>query len=365
MTNIKKYTSIFAIGLGLPVLIAASIFVFSGCKRTLKDSEIIGPNYAPAPEGFNVTGNAFTASAASVDFWSSTVFFSSAFSHNVTWTITIRGLQSGAVKTITGLSNVINASNSTWDGGASDVYFFKDGENAVATLTFLGSTITLDDTINIIEQKLYNTSTFNGVKYQLIDDFEGYNGDAQDGRWFDGAFSDLGDGTVIKGATTAIKVEGDKSYRFSGTDVNSNSWLAGINTDSINSIVNLFTETDPDKFYVNLYVYGTGKEFSSIQVKAYEVDDYFPVNKKYNQANNDAYVADIMIDWVGWKLVSLRYADFKRGSDPAAGGNGNGIKEPQKVVGFALGLNSLPTFGKQVEAYVDFVIVTQGGPFKP
>jgi hypothetical protein len=338
----------------------------AACKRTLSDEEIFGPQYKPAPEGFAIT-SAFSANVATADFYSlplTPVTFAATFSHEVSWTITITGQQSGAVKVITGLSNIINASNSVWDGGSSNNYFFIAGENATAVLTILGSTLTQNDVINILAAKRYANQTFNGVKYTVIDDFERPTGQASTFRWLDGAYKDLGDGTVISSKSTTIKMQGLQSHRFAGTDVNSNSWLAGINTEPINSDTGYAT-TDPSAYYVNLYVYGTGKANTSIQIKAYEMDDWSQLSATYDQANNDGYVYDIFVDWTGWKLVSARYADFKRSNDPAAGGNGNGIKEPNKIVGFSLGLNSQPTFGKEVEAYVDFMVVSEGGVFKP
>ena len=233
-------------------------------------------------------------------------------------------------------------------------------------LTVLGFTGSESVMVNVLSRKKYNTTYSNGIKYTVIDDFERPVGLASTYRWLDGPFKDLGDGAgTVAGITTAQKVDGNASYGFSGTDVNSNSWLAGVNTDPINSMTLGFATSDPAKYYVNLFVYGTGKANSSIQIKAYEVDDWSQVAATYDQTQNDGYVHDIIIDWTGWKLVSVRYADFKRSSDPVAGGNGNGIKEPHQIVGFALGLNSLPTFGKEVEAYVDFLVVTEGGPFKP
>src|SRR5690554_631817 len=123
----------------LTTFIVCAMLINAGCKRTLKNEEFFGPEYMPAPEGFYVESDALNASTVNVNFGVSEVIFSSSLSHVVTWTITITGAQSGAVKQITSLSDNINADNATWKGGSSNIYFFKKGEVATAVLSFLGT----------------------------------------------------------------------------------------------------------------------------------------------------------------------------------------------------------------------------------
>jgi hypothetical protein len=346
------------------LLIFASLF-FSDCKRTSKDLEILGPEYKPAPPGFAIlTGLGISNSYP--NFNPGTVYFTAGFSHEVTWTLTITGKVSGAKKVFTGLSSSLDASNTLWDGGASTDYFFRNLEEVDAVLTILGSDLSSSLTVELVDVKPYN-GYYGGVKYTLIENFE----NSPTTRYYNIAspYRDQGDDPVVNGYSTTIKVQGNRSWRFQGKDKNSNSWVAGVTTDSLNIDSAFRTSTvSPEDFYINLYVYGTGKPNSSIQVKAYEIDNWSSYTYKYvkyDQTINDGWVYDIMIDWTGWKLISIRYSNFKRAADPVYGGNGNGIRQPQNITGFGLGLNSVPNFGMDVEAYVDFMVVTEGGPFKP
>jgi hypothetical protein len=131
------------------------------------------------------------------------------------------------------------------------------------------------------------------------------------------------------------------------------------------SLVNV---TDPGDLYVNMYVYGVLNQ-TSLQVKLYEIDDFanFPsVNPSYvygnNQDSNDGWIYDMTTNWTGWKLVSIPYSDFKRANDPVYGGNGNGVKEPNKVTGMAITLTSQDAYPSG-ELYIDMVNLTTYGPF--
>jgi hypothetical protein len=363
MNNMKLFTVIRFI----PILIGLlSSVLFTECKRTVKDEEILGPEYRPAPEGFAIiTPLDASDSDLNLNFTIGTksVYFTGDFSHEVSWTITITGQTSGAQKIITGLSNSLNASNALWDGSSSNMIFFKQSESAIVVLSFLGTTITDGLTFGtLIKTKSYN-GTFNGVKYTVVEDFEAA---ASSSFNMGSSFKDLGDEPVVNGATATIQLQGAKVYYFQGMDKNSNSWVAGVTTDSLDCNAAFVNTTVPlEDFYINLYVYGTGKENSSIQIKTYEIDDPASYNGTYDQTTNDGWVYDIYATWTGWKLVSARYSNFKRAADPTLGGIGNGIKEPSKITGFGLGLNSVPTFGYDVEAAADMLVVTEGGPFIP
>lgn len=338
-----------------------------GCNRD-KD-EFIGPETVVAPEGFAIAGNTFDASDNNPDFTSVTVHFTAALSDRVSWKITISGLTSGAKKTINGVSDVIDATNSEWDGGSSNLYFFKQGEQAVAMLTVLGSDIVLYDTLTIAQVKLYNGQTINGIKYRVIDDFDGTGVSLESGT-----AGDFFDEDIILARETSIKVQGDNSFRMAGFDKNGNSWSGGINHQNLielrsNNVI--ISKTDPEEVYVNIFVYGTGKASSAIQIKLYEVDDpgnlaAIPIpGYTYEQDKNDAWVVDIPVDWIGWKLVTKKYSAFTPAKDPASGGNGNKIKEPHKMTAMGVSLLSLPDPGMETEVLVDYVVVTEGGQFIP
>jgi len=347
------------------VAILVILMIYS-CKRTSKDEDFIGPQVKEASSQFSVTGNQFSASAPSVNFYFSQVYFTSTFSEEVTWKITIKGTVSGAARVLTGTSSGLNASNTLWAGNSDNIYFFRKGEKCIAELSISGSTIVLTTSILIINVYDYDGNVINGVAYTLIDDFDG-GGVPMASISKDGFDSD-----VIMGVDTLIKVQGLKSFKMEGTDVNGNSWSGGINHTMLKEIkLNGKTPktTDPQKLYINLYVYGTGMPNSAIEVKAFEVDDTLNLKNiasySYEQNKNDAWIVDLPVTWTGWKLVSLQYSSFRPAADPAAGGNGNKLREPNKITGLAISLLSFPNPLGHTGLSIDYVTFTEGGVFIP
>lgn len=360
------------------ILIVFCLFVFSDCKRTTKDLDFFGPAYRVAPANFSVTGNSFTCNKSSVNFNKvvgngfDSVFFKATFSDSVSWTITLTQA-SGAMKVITGLSNKIDQFNAKWNGSSSNIYFFKRKELVTAVISFLGSDIKLTTTLDILQVFLYNGKTINGVKYTLLDDFDGgsafVNGTST--KLTGSTYPDLQDINIVSDFDSLIKIQGKFSYMMSGTDLNKNSYLAGMNEEPLLALYvvgEMLTVTDPNDLFVNLYIYGTGKPNSAIEIKAYELDTLSNASIPgyvYDQKYNDGWLNDIIIDWTGWKLVQLNYSKFQRARDPKMGGSGNGIKEPNKITGFAASLLSQPVIGASVDLRFDYVILSEHGTFTP
>jgi hypothetical protein len=369
MVNLNRNFTVNLITHLSRVLIIICILLFSSCKRTLKDQEVFGPEYRAAPANFYVIGNSFTKSKSSaVNFNIDTISFHASFSDSVTWTITL-SQASGAVKVITGLSKSINQYNAVWDCSSSNIYHFRRLEPVTAVLSFLGSDITLSTTVSIYNVFLYNNKTINGVKYLLIDDFD--NGGPAARKLTGSTYKDLLDANVVYDFDSVYRVQGKFSYKFAGRDLNNNGYLAGMNMEPLTAMYNsptTVTVTDPKALFLNVYIYGTGKANSSIEFKAYELDtlsDYSIPGYVYDQKENDGWVYDVIIDWTGWKLVHLRYSDFQRARDPLYGGAGNGIKEPNKITGYAVSLLSHPVTGGDVDLRFDYVILSENGVFDP
>ena len=85
---------------------------------------------------------------------------------------------------------------------------------------------------------------------------------------------------------------------------------------------------------------------------------------QYNTADNDGWIYDIPVAWEGWKLVSVPYSEFRITNDPLLGGSGDGKKESFKISGFNVSILSYPKTGLTTSAYVDYIMVTQGGKAK-
>lgn len=353
------------------VCITSGMMIMS-CERTLSDANQYGPTYIPAPEGFNVTGDTITPSAASVDFSvTPTLSFSATLSSTVSWTLTLTGETSGAVKTIEGVSNTVDASNASWDGGAN-LTFFRAGEQVDVVLAFLGTTYTVNTQITVSATKLYDGQTINGVKHLLVSDYDG-GGYSMTGR------PDANDGAAANFFVDGTRsVQGSNSYTLSGTDVSGNFWCGDFFTSPLNAFAGeIDNETSPNELWVNAYVYGTGKPSTTIQIALLEIDNddslaasiADPNNLTFdnvaNAASNDVWLIKQEITHIGWKLMSFKYSQFILSPDPANGGGGNKIKEPFRVCGVRMSLNSDPLPNKEIEYGVDFLTITQGGVFQP
>lgn len=345
----------------LPLLMLC--LLVAACKRSSDGMDMLGQKVVPAGTGFYVVMDAFTASPSSVNFSVNNATLSAAFSDEVTWTVTIRGTQSGAVKTITNTSSLLNEQ---WDGGSSNVYFFRTGEKAIAELSFMGSDLILRDTVTVSSPKVYNGKTFNGIKMTLIDDFE--TGGSLNMTYVE---KDLNDANVIMATDTLLKVQGLNAMHMSGKDVSNNGWCGYF---SHNTLKEIKTQnkcpqvTDPEALYVNLFIYGTGHASTAVRIKLYEIDNVADFNNAgytYQRASNDAWQVDVKVDWVGWKCISKKYSTFTLSQDPANGGSGNKIKQPNQITGAEINLLSLPDAGASPEAYVDYLIFSEGGVFIP
>lgn len=347
-------------------LVLSLIVVFISCKRTKEP--LLGSEYRPAGKEFYVVDDTLKINNTNLRLNQATgaAVFLAKFSHPVSWTITVRGEDSGAEKVIQGLSDTLNAKNALWDGSSSNGYFFKRGENIKATLSFLGSSLTYSVSARIVAEKMYNNKIFNNVKYLVLDDFE--TPDVMALAELNSGSADPLDGDTYFGTDDEYRVEGNFSYKMKGTDLNSNYYMGAVSSNDLTGLRNKIETQNSDSLFFNMYVYGTGSANTGIQVKAYEIDKEEHLNDPtyvFNAGENDGWTYDLVVDWTGWKLISLQYSKFKRAKDPAYGGNGNGVKEPHKLGGFALSLISYPQPKATGTVYMDFVTLTQNGPFIP
>lgn len=359
------------ISMGMLFLILLMLLFLTNCKRSSSDKEFIEPELIPVSADFKVNGNAFSISSATPAFASAPVYFTSSFNERVTWRITINGTLSGAQKILSGTSDVIDVTNSSWDGNSSNIYFFRKNEMCTAVLSFIGTDSVWTTNAIINTTKLYSGFASNGIRYTIIDDFDATSPAVIP---ITAVSKDLFDTPVSILKDTIIKVQGQASYRLDGLDLNNNSWCGGITHTNLTEIKSATKSTltqNANDFYINMYVYGTGETNSAIEIKAYEIDDTAKLNLlpapgyTYEQLVNDAWIVDLPIDWKGWKLVSIKYSQFVPAKDPSTGGAGNRIREPHKVTAVGISLLSLPNSGAHVSFYVDMVSFTEGGPFVP
>jgi hypothetical protein len=291
-------------------------------------------------------------------------------------------LVSGAEKTYSATSNVIDTLNAFWDGSADGPRFFIANEKVLYTISFLGSSIKYSDTLHIKNSSdgpmVYVFDFFkkqaDGSKltYWMVDDM----GDTQysSGLGNTGirtSYSDAADGNGEAKffVTTNTAVDGHLSYYMIGTDFNQNTYLGGASGQTLNELYYATSSSDPSKVYINAYIYGYGRANSTLTFQLFENDSWNPGNAipaaRPPALTNDMWSYMVQVDWVGWKLVSIPYSSFKCATNVQAGGGGNKIAEPQKFAGFGIELDSYPVGGSTVELSLDAVYITTNGPFIP
>jgi len=377
-------------------ILSVVLLLGAGCKKP----DVVGDQLIFVTSNPLVANTGLTVNNINPDFTASNkttgtpVSFAASFTTEASWKIVIQGKLSNAVKEISGTGKIIDHTNSIWEGDATSIQFFmsqKDHVNdtCTASLYVQGLAAPIASTKLVIKNLIsYNWRTLNGVRYLLIEDFDGnHMGLSGPAGGMLGLSYDAGDNNTAAFYTTqSQRINGANGYHMEGTDVNNNGWLFSLNHKNLvemvnpNSSLNIDSSTSPQDLYINLYIRGTGQPNSSIEVKMYEYDAARNVKQfadtvslvapafEYTvpmQAQNDGWIYDIIIDWEGWKLVSIPYYKFRVANDLTTGGAGNHIKEPWKITAAAISLLSYPAYGYSVSADVDFFILSEGGPFVP
>lgn len=313
-------------------------------------------------------------------------FESNIFNEKVSWTITITGYASGAVAKIKGLSNQINQENSEWSyGRSSNPYFFQNKEYIKFELKIVGlDTTYVQDSVYFKSECRWSNKVVNGVKHFVIDKFDSDQPVPTQG--LSATSPDQLDNDVVLSVTDINKVEGSNSLLMSGEDINNNGWIGSRNHERLLELaastdlakMPVDSTTSPDDLYLNIFIFGdTDYPGTTIELKVYENEDYDSLPyvddlRKYaldelstldaaQKGYSDAWLYDIIVNWDGWKMVSIPYSAFRATNNPIAGGNGNRIKEPGRISGIEASLLSFPTAGFEVKAFIDFLTFTQGG----
>ena len=338
------------------ILISLSMLLAVGFACTKK--EPIGPSINDLYGPFTIAAP-FNTSSPTVDFTITTPFyFTAGFSKVKSWTIMLNGQTSGATKTITGVSSVIDVSTARWDGLPDNLYAFQK-EVVKAKLTIEGFQDTLFTDFTITQTVKVDTSL-----NVLISDFSKIP-----------LVQNYGSGTILptSWASDFPRTDNiDKSHSF----IDGNAYLIMGNPTApwkVNSgpYVDILTITpstsmtpnpgDPTHFH--LYEDAT-KVFFSIWV--YNTGTPTWLQAGFLENGNVARTLDIKPDWTGWKLITKRYSDLTPTSDTYATSiQSNNITGVQFVL-----LSNTPgatsvSPGPAVNAVFDHPIFTIGGPYQP
>ena len=388
-----------------PIIVAvAALYFGTSCNR----DKFQGPQIKEATQSFALTEE-FKPTTKSISFiigQNPTIGFSAQFNEEVSYEVAVTGLTSGAVKTWKGVGMGFSENEIVWEGRSSGIPFYRPFEYVKATLSISGrNEIYTIDSIQMLGAYYYHKKMINGVKHIAVAHFEGSAGNLTSKvyKQVDAyAGADQADGnTVFLGPENSNVVEGEKSFRMRGQDLNNNSWLGGMNNanlvdfylvESVNQL-EIDSGIDEHDLYVNAFVYGTGMPNTAIQFKIYELDykttygdtALVPIKNRaemrkyifakdlennpiaripYDQSQNDGWIFDLEVTWTGWKLVSIPYSKFRAANDLNAGGNGDRKKESWRIAGMSISLLSYPTSGAMVDTYIDYVTITTGGEFQ-
>ena len=372
------------------LLLVVLVITLVSCKRTSKDESFLGPRVMVAPEDFSIQGDTlgfkFTNTGTKVNFLTGTSYFEAKFSSEVSWKVEIKSRANGAKKSLYGTSDALNMVSCPWNG-ESDSLMFSNGDTCDAKLSITGFLDSLNSpkliskTFVITKSRFYE-KVINGISNHTIVDFEvspGLPGLTE--PYFDKE-------DELRGAIFSSKNEyserahGKFSLYCSGNDINNNGYIGGFDLPSLIGLLGVVKETKPEDVYLNVFVKGFPNKINTgLTLILYELDSLnvsspaaitaakgidVSLMKKLSYST-DKWIKQVNVDWVGWRLVSVKYSEFKKPNtnEGVYGCSGNCILEPHKIRGMAVGLDSYPNTGYQAEMAVDNFVITEGGPFKP
>jgi hypothetical protein len=373
-------------------VVIALISVALACSR--QNPEYIGPAYIAAPDGFNVS--ALTPSMTTINFTPpyENVKYNAKFSSSVSWKLTITGQTSGAVHVIEGTS--ANLSNVIWRGQMDGAQFFKVGEVAEATLSFYGTSLTTSANVTITGVPSYvhcgsqaPGATFDSPSGTLpATGWNGFN-KAPNPKIPNGAYStfittivNVKQGVAVSGGTGDNALQSDRNgnlvvapegagyYYIKGLGDQS-AYVSGIGfgtylPTTYDQFHNYLKSYSPNDIWVNVYLYGSGDANAEAQLEFQECKKCLSVTTAGPMAYTDNYwEAYVPLTHIGWKLFSFKYSELTLSTNKSNGGSGDGIQQPGNLWGYDVTLQKVSNPNSPVELFMDYPIITVGGPFKP
>lgn len=319
--------------------------LFIGCKT---DDIFEGPSLNDLYGSFSVITQ-FDISNRDVDFaQGEQTFFTAQFSKNIEWKITVKGLESGAEKDLTGFSNVINESNSKWNGSTTRLPMFKD-EICAVELSFATAIDTFRDTLTITSAKL-NAGL-------LLSDFE--NG--LNPGW--NSFVQSGANMTFQIKNEEIAAQGDRYYDMGGT-VNWD-WLIGLVNMPATAYGGKTFDLSPiaDNVYFNVMLFKKPEINNALILFQFTEDDNG--DGVYTTNQEDMFSVEITLSDPGWQQISTKYSDLATLINGAPGAPiGNGLHEPDKLLQVSVLFLANPTSGYS-QSYMDYMIFTENAPLQP
>lgn len=310
-----------------------------------------GPSVSEIYSDFAILSN-FKADKDSVNFSTGeTVVFSATFNKIVSWQITITGQTSKSVKRIEGKSKVIDVTNGLWEGSTTEYPIFT-AEDCAAQLIIKDVTDTITTSVKIIQPKKING--------KLIANFESGLNPA----WT--KFVQSGANMDFKVKADSVAPQGKRYLNMAGTV----DWdyLIGLIDFPVTAFDSAATplSANPNDVYFNCLIYGESNTVTtnpSIVLFQFKEDDNS--DGTFNANNEDEYDYQVTVNWVGWKLISIKYADIVTliNGLPAVP-KGNGLHNPNKLNKLSMLDLADPNNGF-ASTKIDLLIFTTGKPLNP
>jgi len=319
------------------------IVIISSCSKP--DEFYDGPNLYDVYGDFEVY-TSLQGSQINIDFESGeTVYFTCELSKVVNWQLKITGSNSGAEKIITGTSRTLDEEVALWDGSTTNLPIFRV-ENCNVELSFL-----TEETDTILTTSVFVTTPKLNDGFVITDFEEGWNP-----NW----------STFVQSGTSmdfGIKLDGTapqlaRYYNMAG--VVDWDWLTGM----IDFNATAFGETtmplsnNGDNLYFNAFVYGDPMYPNSRILFRFDEDEN--LDGTFDITSEDSFGYELIIDWSGWKHVSIKYSDILSANDASGGG----LHNPDKLNRVSVLHLADPNSGYAHSA-IDYLIFTENEPLRP
>lgn len=341
-----------------------ALTIVFACRK----DDIAGPELQDIYGEFEVL-SPLTSDRQSVDFAAGeTVSFAAELTIRTDWELSIIGLTSGARKVISGRERVITGEVAEWNGTITFAPLFSE-EQCMTMLTFVDHPDTLlGDTITVV-----------GIRPEdevdlLVSDFESGAGWATfaeaaatntqvNGTYF------IQDPTVETPSFIQVgAAEGNGHWRM--TFVNQSSvFICGIST-SASAALDLpegsyfdLQTNNPEHVFINMFVHGFGDGNTRLSIGLQEDDN---LDGSYDRFTEGTYNHEVLVDWQGWKVVSVPLSAFNLST---VGGFGNidatGQQDIDRILNIEILLLASEGTSTQIGYGLDFLNFTKFTPWEP
>ncbi len=307
-----------------------------------------GPSLVDRFGPFEVT-QPISINTESVDFAAGeTVIVSGEFNKNIDWIIKIEGLESGAIKLISGFDRFIGEGNAEWEGGTTSLPFFR-AEPCRLTIS-VPEEPEYGDTLFV---ETLSTKVYPG---NLVTGFEQVVGNCVQVNDFEFELTQSGR------VNDEVAGEGEYFFRLRGTDnavagSPTNNFFVGLGT--ILPCVNGLTyfevpTTIPENLYFNFHLLGYGSPYTRCVIAVFEDSNN---NGVFDDGVDGGGEYEVDVNYTGWRLQSFSMAEI--------GAPSEALERIVAIRVILISLNNLqPTPREQVSFGTDFITFTQGGPLR-